>query len=446
MIGLALWLSAAWLLVGARDPAWAAPDAAPGRDSGAAEAGGASRQLLVLLRLPPPHYRSGGAYGDAYDDALGRGARRRIAARLARSHGLTLVTDWPMPLLGVDCYVMAAPDGLAVTDAVARLSRDPGVVWSQPMHLYRGRGAAPAAPNDPLYRAQPAASQWRLTDLHQMATGQGVLVAVIDSQVQRDHPDLVGQVRIAETFVPGPPVPGEAHGTGVAGVIAARANNGVGIAGVAPGARLMALRACWQIGEAVAASTLCDSLTLAEALHFAIDHGARVINLSLGGPPDLLLGRLIDVATGRGIAVVAAYDRAQPDGGFPASHPGVVAVAGAPAPIGAGAAVTGGPHGPYTSGPYVAPGRDIPTTQPGGRWSLVNGDSFAAAHVSGLIALTLQAPSRSGAGTRPHRPLLLVAARSGGGAIDACATLLRAQGPCDCACARPARPSAFADR
>jgi subtilisin family serine protease len=76
---------------------------------------------------------------------------------------------------------------------------------------------------------------------------------------------------------------------------------------------------------------------------------------------------------------------------------------------------------------YVAPGRDVPTTEPGGRWFVVNGSSFAAAHVSGLIALIRE---------RGHSPsaLALVAERRGGGAIDACATLIKAGAACDCAC------------
>jgi subtilisin family serine protease len=384
-----------------------------------------AREVLVLLRAAPPHYGPGGAYGDAYDDTQGRGSRHRIAERLARAHGLTLVTDWPMPLLGLDCYVMAAPAGHTAAEEAAVLARDPGVAWSEPMHVYRGEGAAArrprtgaAPPNDPLFRAEPAAAQWRLADLYEMSTGRDVLVAVIDSQVERSHPDLVGRVQRAESFVPGPVVEGEDHGTGVAGIIAAQANNGIGIAGVAPGSRLMALRACWQTPDSPPA-TFCDTLSLAKALHFAIDHRAQVINLSLGGPPDILLGKLIDVALARGVAVVGAYDSTLPGGGFPASHPGVIAVSDAP--------VAGGRPGLYT-----APGRDVPTTQPGGRWSLVNGSSFAAAHVSGLIALTRQDVRRD-----PPGPML-VAARSGGGAIDSCATLLHAFGPCDCACAHAA--------
>jgi len=407
-VALSVWLSLS---------SWAGRSFAADRVAAPAANGDPAAQILVLLRAPPPHFRPNATYGDGYDDGLGRAARRRVAARLARAHGLTLVTDWPMPLLGLDCFVMAAPAGRSAEAEAVLLSRDPGVAWSEPMHVYSGQ-SAPAAPNDPLFRAQPAAVQWRLADLHQMSTGRNVLVAVIDSQIERNHPDLVGQVQVDESFVPGPPVAGEDHGTGVAGVIAARANNGVGIAGVAPDARLMALRACWQLGPAPAA-TLCDSLTLAKALEFAIDHRARVINLSIGGPSDILLGRLIDVALARGVAVVGAYDHALPGGGFPASHAGVVAVTDGP--------VEGGMTGVYT-----APGRDVPTTQPGGRWSFVNGSSFAAAHVSGLMALMRQGGEKAG------RTPVLVTEKTGGGAIDACASLVRALGSCDCACARPA--------
>jgi subtilisin family serine protease len=227
------------------------------------------------------------------------------------------------------------------------------------------------------------------------------------------HPDLAGQVQVSRDFLPAHPGAAERHGTGVAGIIAARADNRAGIAGVAPGARLMALRACWQDA---AADTLCDTLSLAMAISFAIDHGAEVINLSLAGPPDLLLGRLIDLAIAHGAVVVGASDPKLAQGGFPASHPGVVAVADD----------QGGPARP---GAFVAPGRDVPTTQPGGQWSLVSGSSYAAAHVSGLYALIRE---------RSPRPVRLVT--FGGGVIDACATLLKVSAPCaGCGCARQAR-------
>ena len=61
------------------------------------------RQVLVMLHLPAPHFRPDSGYSGAYTDNTGHGARRRIAAELAQRHGLTLLSDWPMPVLGIDC-------------------------------------------------------------------------------------------------------------------------------------------------------------------------------------------------------------------------------------------------------------------------------------------------------------------------------------------------------
>jgi subtilisin family serine protease len=388
----ALALALLGALAAALLPLWAA-QAAP-------EPAPEAREVLVLVRLPPEHYRPGGGYGGAYGDDLSREAERRLAGRIAHAHGLTLVDDWPMPLLGLDCFVMAAPATQTAEQAAEALSRDPGVAWSEPMHVYKAE-AQGAGHNDPLFRAQPAAREWRLAELHRYATGRKVSVAVIDSQVEANHPDLQGQVAVAADFGPTPARTAEIHGTGVAGVIAARADNGIGIVGVAPQARLMALRACWQQG-AGASTTVCDTLSLAKALHFAIEHRAQVINLSLAGPPDMLLGKLVDVALARGVSVVAAYDPKLPRGGFPASHKGVIAVADESLAA-------------LQPGVYSAPGRDVPTTQPGGRWSLVDGSSYAAAHVSGLMALARERTGGAG--------LTLVSIRPGGGMIDACATV-----------------------
>src|SRR6185295_8428623 len=133
---------------------------------------------------------------------------------------------------------------------------------AQPINVFHTLGH-----NDPLYPLQPGARQWRLAELHEVATGRNAIVAQIDTGVELDHPDLRGQVALARNFVDGSDWAGEAHGTAVAGIIAARADNGIGIAGVAPQAVLMALRACWQAGDRGAAS--CNSFTLAKALQFA---------------------------------------------------------------------------------------------------------------------------------------------------------------------------------
>jgi subtilisin family serine protease len=381
----------------------------------------AAHQVLVLLRLPPDHYRPGGNYADSYGDGAGLTARRRVAQRIAAAHGLKVVTNWPIPLVGVDCFVMSVPAGQTPEQVAMALAGDPDVAGAEPMHVYRGQASIPARSiarqaspepassevthNDPLYLAQPAAREWRLAELHEVATGRGVKVAVIDSMVDASQPDLAGQIQTLQDFVLDHPRAAEQHGTGVAGIIAAVADNHVGIAGVAPHARLMALRACWQEGSSGA---VCDTLSLAKALYFAIGHNAQVINLSLSGPNDPLLGRLIDMALARGAVVVGALDPNAANGGFPASHTGVVAVTDDPAATFPGA--------------LVAPGREAPTTQPGGRFAFVSGSSYAAAHVSGLFALMREHNGKAAT------PVSLVTMRPGGGAIDTCASLMHAGG------------------
>src|SRR5207342_1389762 len=125
-----------------------------------------------------------------------------------------------------------------------------------------------------------------------------------------------GQLSEAKNFVDGSRYGAESHGTGVAGIIAAKADNGIGIVGIAPGATLTPLRACWE-AEGQSGTALCSSFTLAKALQYALSGPTRVLNLSLGGPQDRLLERLLDKAIDQGIVVVGAVDPAHPEGSFP---------------------------------------------------------------------------------------------------------------------------------
>jgi subtilisin family serine protease len=375
----------------------------------------ASSQVLLMLRTPPTHFRPDTAYlGASYEDAPGHAARRRIARALGESQGLRLRDDWPMPALHVDCFVLQASDAAAAGRAVDALARDPRVESVEAMQQFRVLGTG-----DPLAPAQPVTRAWHLSELHAVATGKGVRVAVVDSGVAATHPDLRGQVLADRNFVDRRGAIGEAHGTAVAGIIAARAGNGVGIAGVAPDARLLALRACWQQDATHAA---CNSFTLAKALQFAIDAHAQVLNLSLTGPADRLLGRLLDVALAAGTIVVGAVDARAGDGGFPASHPGVLAVASG----------DGMPSGPAQ---LLAPGGGVPAPLPGGGWGLVSGNSFAAAEVSGLVALLRQLdPALDAAGLHAAlQPAGVGSPAKRPWPIDACAAAVRL-GHCACAC------------
>ena len=383
----------------------------------------APRQVLVMLRMPSPHFRPDGAYGGGYTDDGTRAARRRVARDLAAAYGLRVVDDWPMPAIGIDCFMMEADGSVPVERLVDTLTHDSRVAWAQSVQDYHGLDAGGA---DPLLPVQPAAHAWHLPQLHRAATGRGVTIAVVDSGVDAGHPDLAGQVRLRRNFVDAVPDAAEAHGTAVAGIVAARAGNGVGIAGIAPGATLLALRACW---ETAGPPARCNSFTLGKAINFALMNDARIINLSLGGPPDRLLRALLDAALARGVALVGAVDPAQPDGGFPASHPGVIAVAAE--------TQRGVPEGALR-----APGTDVPASLPGARWGMVSGSSYATAHVAGLAALMLEkrpgmTPARLRADMTGGARVLPAAFTPGGaqaGSMDACAALGRAAGACVCQC------------
>jgi subtilisin family serine protease len=405
----------------------ASPQAPAQPTATVATAAAESRRLLVMLRLPPPHFTAGTGYEGSYPSDGSRAARRRTAEDIARAYHLRVLDDWPMPVIGIDCFVMERAAGVEADSVLAALARDPRVAWAQADNSFQGLGGA-----DPLYPVQPDARYWHVAELHRLSTGRGVSIAVIDSGVDARHPDLQGQVELQQNFVDEKPPPPEPHGTAVAGIAAARSGNGLGIAGVAPDARLMALRACWQTpGRA----TLCSSFTLGKALNYAVIHDARIINMSLAGPADRLLGELLRAAAARGSTVVAAADPRQPDGGFPASSGMVLAVAAQPR----------GPDMP-PGGVLLAPGSDIPTCVPGGGWGFVSGPSFATAHVSGLAALLAQL--RPGAGPAQLRRDIVARGdvakigRAGnrgaipltGGTIDACASIAHAAGACACSC------------
>jgi hypothetical protein len=384
-------------------------------------------QLLVMLRAPPQHFQPASVYGGSYRSSSDEAARRRVARQLAREHNLVLIDDWPMPSLGLDCFVMRAADGASTAALADLLAKDSRVESAQPMQLFHVL-AQPETDSsdkkgDPLYTLQPAASRWHLSELHQTATGKGVTIAEIDSGVDATHPDLQGQVAQTRNFIDDNPYRPEKHGTEVAGIMVAHEGNGLGIAGIAPDAHLLALRACWE-DPAHDTTAICSSFTLAKALQFAMESRASVLNMSLAGPDDRLLARLLDVVMARHITVITAVDENMAGGGFPASYPGVFAVAGDHVE-----------HGP--PGVLYAPGHDIPATAPGGAWDFVTGSSFAAAQVSGLVALMRElSPEITAAHLRdamePETTLGLTAQRPA--MIDACAAVARASGHCACDC------------
>jgi serine protease len=181
-----------------------------------------------------------------------------------------------------------------------------------------------AFPNDACFKYQWHMRQLGMPDAWKRGTGKGVVVAVIDTGVSK-----VGD--LAETtFVPGYNFIGNnanadddhGHGTHVAGTIAQSTNNKIGVAGVAYGASIMPLKVLSARGSGSVAA-------ISQAIRWAADHGAQVINMSLGGPsPVGTMGSAVKYARDKGVVVIAAAgNNGHGKVGYPAAYPGVVAVA-----------------------------------------------------------------------------------------------------------------------
>lgn len=317
-------------------------------------------------------YQMGGNYGNS-------GWSKHIAHDLAERHHLQFVAQWPVTALGVSCVVYEVPETLPLARIISELQQDKAVSSVQLMQSFQVLGKQTKHTqnySDPYLHLQAGFNSLRIADLHRFTTGQGIRIALIDSGVDTEHPDLKGQIKYSENMAPEPMDHNLAdiHGTAVAGVLSARPNNGIGIAGIAPEAEILAFRACWpDKPNAIAAH--CNSFTLALALNQAIRMGSDIINLSLSGPADALLKQLIEKALTEGIMVIAAVPGKDQRGGFPANIPGVIAV---------GQADDG-------QNPQIAaPGQDILTTVPNKAYDFMSGNSFATPHVAGMAALLLQ--------------------------------------------------------
>lgn len=387
------------------------------------------RQLIVTLKPTGPE----------------SWVRNQQSRAIARDHGLRQIDDFPLQSIGVQCVVYEVSEAQAgeprTLDAIVEgLAGDPRVESAQRNQSFQSLAerSAAAVSQSEYAKLQYALMNMGVDRAQRWSTGKGVRVAVIDTGMDTGHKDLSGQVATRRSFVQdGDRVfASDAHGTAVGGVIAARAND-VGIVGVAPDADLIALKACWYPQSSDDASSTgqarCSSWSLAMAMDFAVRSDARVINLSLSGPPDQLLTRLIENAAHQGRVVVAAATSTEAgEQSFPASLDTVVGVVSSDIDDRLEAI------GWRARGKLLAaPGVEILTTAPGQAYGFQSGSSLAAAHVSGVLALMFQsAPTLDATrATRllqaTTRPLVLPAGSSAAtvGLVDACAAL-NALGAC----------------
>jgi subtilisin family serine protease len=287
---------------------------------------------------------------------------------LASSYGVTRVANWPLATIDVFCVVFEVGNPEERDAIVQALQREDGIETAQAVQSF---GSLSDTYNDPYLSMQHGIHEIQAITSHQWSRGGGVRVAVIDTGMDHTHPDLESSTEKTRNFVDNNEIAfrGDAHGTAVAGLIAAEADNQTGMVGIAPDARLLAIKACWHESDAAAAAR-CNSLTLAKALNFAIQEQVDIINLSLTGPPDPLLERLVNSALAKDILVIGATP-SHNNVAFPISIEGTVAVSM--------------PDGSTRS--ISAPGRQVLSTHPYKEYDFFTGSSFSTAHITGLAAL-----------------------------------------------------------
>lgn len=221
-----------------------------------------------------------------------------------------------------------------------------------------------------------APEQWQ-----QGRTGKDVVIAVIDTGVDYNHPDLRANIIGGKDFTgKGDYMDGNSHGTHVCGTIAA-ANNGSGIVGVAPDAKILALKALDDNGAG-------DMSNVIAAIKYATDYGVDIISMSLGGPGSPALHRAVKDAVAKGIILICAAGN-EGDGDpntEELSYPGAYAEV-----IEVGAIDFNGKLAYFSNTNHevdiLAPGVNILSTYPNGQYAKLDGTSMATPHMTGAVAL-----------------------------------------------------------
>jgi subtilisin family serine protease len=275
----------------------------------------------------------------------------------------------------LDAFIVrfGIPDGRSVRDVVAELAGDVRVERVAPQHVY-------SLQEDGVEGARFALTKIALDKVESRFTGRAIRIAVIDTAVDSKHPGLDGAVLKTFDALPDTPVVDRSHGTSIAGLIAGRSL----IRGVAPESQLLIARAFDKSGGATSQATVSS---LVNALDWAIENDARIINMSFGGPRNSVFSRALAAAYDEGAVLIAAAGNDGPEApaAFPAAEPSVLAVTA----IDSRDRI----YADANAGSYVfiaAPGVDVLVPTPDEGMDLVQGTSYASAIVSGIAALMLQ--------------------------------------------------------
>jgi len=321
---------------------------------------------------------------------------------LQRRYRLERLESRTMTLAGTTYYRWRIPDRRSVAAVVRALEANTAVASAQPNYLFTLQQSAPEKTGPTEVKADPerdtppraagakagnmragdpaqyALAKLRLGEAHALADGDNVLVAVIDSGVDLDHPELKGAVAGTFDTLTSPPKP-HLHGTAIAALIAGQGR----LKGAAPAARILAIRAFDPDGGGAAATTF----NILKGIDWAVENHARIVNMSFAGPADPAIQRAIEAANKKGVVSIAAAGNAGPKSPplYPAAYPGVIAVAATDADD---RIFKGSNRGRHIA--VAAPGVDIFVAVPDGGYQMSSGTSYSAAEVSGIVALMIQ--------------------------------------------------------
>ena len=345
--------------------------------------------------------------------------------------------------------VSADANAETLVQLMTKLTDEATIEYAEPNYLY----TAYFTPNDPLYEKQWNMPLIQMEEAWELANGKGAVVAVIDTGVAfENYQDRKGQYHVVPDLAQTKFVKGydfidddehanddNGHGTHVAGTIAQSTNNGTGVSGIAYAAAIMPLKVLSRYGS----GNIAD---IAEAIVFAADHGAHVINMSLGGPLESkVMGEAVEYATRKGVTIVcAAGNEGRNRASYPAAYPQAIGVASV------------GPDGNLA--PYSNYGEGVQLAAPGGNtavkredgilqntigrmdpvkdsYEYFQGTSMASPHVAGVAALLVSTGMKDPKQIR--ETLLKTAAKKadrvkyGAGILNAAAAVRSAKGLTD---------------
>jgi len=353
------------------------------------------------------------------------GVSAQTIDQIARRYNLTLLDSQSLPLIATALYRWRIAGRRSAADVIGAIENERAVASAQPNYIFalQEQNVAPTATADAGDPAQYVLSKLQINEAHQLATGKNVVVALIDSQIDAQHPDFAGAM-VKSFDALGQSTPPHKHGTAIAGAITAHGK----LLGIAPGAQLLAICAFDDSAEAKGTSS-----AIYKGLQWAVDNNARVVNMSFAGPLDPDLRRLLAAAYAKDVVLVAAAGNAGPNAPplYPAADVSVIAVTATDSDD---AMFKMASRGDYVA--MAAPGVDILAASPEASYQQTTGTSIAAAHASGAVALllerkqTLKPKDVRAVLTKSAKPLGIGGhAEAGAGLINAYQALLALGGP-----------------